>query len=137
MKKWPLLTWERRDHRADVLVVTNGWPNEDNDTYCVFIKRQMESLVALGLRCDVLFIRGYRSPLAYPLAAARLLGWSLAGRRRYRLGHAPSGGAAPAPAFYRRLPLLVSYLGDDLLGTPHAAARVSPASPGRRFLVRP
>ena len=66
MRKWPLLTWERRDPQADVLVVTSGWPNEDNDTYCVFIKRQTESLVAHGLRCDVLFIRGYRSPLAYP-----------------------------------------------------------------------
>ena len=136
MKKWPLLTWERRDHRADVLVVTNGWPNEDNDTYCVFIKRQMESLVALGLRCDVLFIRGYRSPLAYPLAAARLLGWSLAGGRRYRLVHAHSGEAALAAAFYRRVPLLVSYLGDDLLGTPDAAARISRASRVRRFVVR-
>jgi glycosyltransferase involved in cell wall biosynthesis len=136
MKKWPLLTWERRDHRADVLVVTSGWPNEDNDTYCVFIKRQTESLVARGLRCDVLFIRGYRSPLAYPLGAARLLCWSLAGRRRYRLVHAHSGEAALAAAFYRRAPLLVSYLGDDLLGTPDAATRISRASRVRRFVVR-
>jgi teichuronic acid biosynthesis glycosyltransferase TuaC len=136
MKRGRLLTWERRDHRADVLVVTTGWPNEDNNTYCVFIKRQTESLVARGLRCDVLFIRGYRSLFAYPLAAARLMAWSLAGRRNYRLVHAHGGEAALAAAFYRRAPLLVSYLGSDLLGAPDAAAKISRPNRIRRFLLR-
>jgi len=72
VKKKPLLSFERKTMGADVLVVTSGWPSDDNDTYCVFIKRQTESLIDRGLRCDVLFIRGYRSPRAYPLAAARL-----------------------------------------------------------------
>src|SRR2546425_3520133 len=102
----PLLTLEREDPDAKILVVTSGWPNEDNDAYCVFIKRQVESLVDRGARCDVLFIRGYRSRLAYPLAALQLGYWSLTGRRHYRLVHAHSGEAAVAASFYRRAPLL-------------------------------
>jgi hypothetical protein len=86
--KRPLLTFERRHSEADVLVVTSGWPTEERATYCVFIERQMNSLVKLGLLCDVLFIRGYRSLLAYPVAMLRLAFWSLTGKRRYRLVHA-------------------------------------------------
>src|SRR2546421_4401219 len=89
-----LLTLEREDPDAKILVVTSGWPNEDNDAYCVFIKRQVESLVDRGLRCDVLFIRGYRSKLAYTLAALLLGYWSLTGRRRYQLVHAHRREAA-------------------------------------------
>jgi teichuronic acid biosynthesis glycosyltransferase TuaC len=136
VKKRPLLTWERKDARSDVLVVTSGWPNEDDDTYCVFIKRQMQSLIDRGLRCDVLFIRGYRSPLAYSLAAGRFAAWSLARRRKYKLVHAHSGEAALAAGFYRGAPLLVSYLGDDVLGTPDEHGRIQRASKVRRAIIR-
>ncbi|HEX9378950.1 MAG TPA: glycosyltransferase [Gaiellaceae bacterium] len=137
MTRRPFVTLEHEDERADVLVVTSGWPNEDNDTYCVFIKRQMESLIRLGLRCDVVFIRGYRSPLAYLLAAVELGWWSVVKKRgRYRLVHAHSGEAALAATFYRRAPLLVSYLGDDILGTPGADGRVPLLSRLRRSLFR-
>jgi glycosyltransferase involved in cell wall biosynthesis len=135
MLKGPLVTFERVDPEADVLVVTNGWPHETNDTYCVFIKRQTDSLIERGLHCDVLFVRGYRSPLAYLAAAGRLAVWSF-GRRDYRLVHAHGGETALAAAFYRRCPLLFSYLGDDLLGTPGAAARISYLSRIRRGILR-
>jgi glycosyltransferase involved in cell wall biosynthesis len=134
----PLLTFERSDPLADVLLVTSGWPNEDNETYCVFVKRQVESLVERGLRCDVLFVRGYRSPLAYAVAAVRIFAWSLRRRRRrrYRLVHAHSGEAAVAAAFYRRAPLLVSYLGSDLLGRPRLDGSVSLIERLRRAFFR-
>jgi hypothetical protein len=60
LSRRPLVTVEHQDPAAEVLVVTSGWPNEDDDTYCVFNERQMESLMRRGLRCDVMFIRGYR-----------------------------------------------------------------------------
>jgi teichuronic acid biosynthesis glycosyltransferase TuaC len=132
----PLVTLERDDPGARVLVVTSGWPNEDIETYCVFIKRQVESLIDCGLSCDVLFVRGYRSPAAYPLAALRLAAWSLLGKRRYRLVHAHGGEAALAATFYRRAPLLTSYLGDDLLGTPRADATIPLHSRIRRACFR-
>jgi teichuronic acid biosynthesis glycosyltransferase TuaC len=131
-----LVTLERDDPAAEVLMVTSGWPNPDNETYCVFIKRQVESLVERGLRCDVLFIRGYRSPLAYLVGALRLAAWSMTRKRRYRIVHAHGGEAALAASFYRRAPLLVSYMGDDLLGTPDAVGVVHLASKARRRLLR-
>jgi teichuronic acid biosynthesis glycosyltransferase TuaC len=136
VKNRDLLTWERKDPRSDVLVVTNGWPNEDNDTYCVFIKRQTASLIDRGLRCDVLFIRGYRSPLAYLIAAGRLASLSLARKPKYKLVHAHSGEAALAASLYRRSRLLFSYLGDDLLGTPDSTGRVSLTGRARRIIFR-
>jgi glycosyltransferase involved in cell wall biosynthesis len=137
MTSKPLLTIEHSDPHADVLVVTSGWPNEDNETYCVFIERQVASLVERGLRCDVLFIRGYRSPLAYPMAALRLFSWSLRRKRlSYRLVHAHSGEAALAAIFYWRAPLLVSYLGSDVLGRPRLDGSVSFLERLRRTVFR-
>jgi teichuronic acid biosynthesis glycosyltransferase TuaC len=132
----PLVTLERSDPRAQILVVTSGWPNEDVETHCVFIKRQVESLVEGGLRCDVLFVRGYRSPVAYPLAALRLATWSLFRGRHYRLVHAHGGEAELAATFYRCAPLLISYLGSDLLGAPRANATIPLRSRIRRAWLR-
>jgi glycosyltransferase involved in cell wall biosynthesis len=131
-----LLTFERQDKQSAVLILTNGWPSVENETYCVFIKRQVESLVERGFRCDVLFVRGYRSRLAYLLLGARLVGWSFLARRRYRLVHAHGGETALFATCYLRAPLLFSYLGDDLLGTPDAAGVVPFASRMRRGVIR-
>jgi glycosyltransferase involved in cell wall biosynthesis len=133
--KTPLVTFERRDPDAEILVVTNGWPHEEDETYCVFIKRQVDSVVAGGARCDVLFIRGYRTKVAYLAAAVRLATWALRSRN-YKLVHAHSGEAALAAAFYWRTSLLVSYLGDDLLGTPRSDGRVPLLARVRRQVFR-
>lgn len=129
------MTFERRDPAADVLVVTNHWPTDENPGYGIFMRRQLDSLVRRGLRADVLFVRGYRSPLAYPLAALKLLRMSL-GRRRYRLVHAHAGETALAAMFHLRAPLVVSYCGDDLLGTPDAGGAIPPRSRLRRGVIR-
>jgi glycosyltransferase involved in cell wall biosynthesis len=132
----PLVTLERDHPAADVLVVTSGWPNVDNEAHCVFVKRQVDALAVLGLDVDVLFIRGYRSDLAYPVAAARLMWWSLVARRRYRLVHAHGGEAAIASRFYLRAPLLVSYLGTDLLGWERNDGKVPLRHRIRRMMIR-
>jgi glycosyltransferase involved in cell wall biosynthesis len=130
-----LVTVERSDPEADVLVVTNHWPTDENPGYGIFMRRQLDSLVRRGLRCDVMFVRGYRSPLAYPAAALRLLRMSL-GRRRYRLVHAHAGETALAAMFHLRTPLVVSYCGDDLLGTPDAGGAIPWRSRLRRGAIR-
>lgn len=121
-----LVTLERIHEDADVLVVTSGWPRPENPVHCVFIRRQMDSLADRGVRYETLFIHGYRSRLAYFIAAARLA--ALNGRApRYRLVHAHGGEAALAAYCYRRGPVLASYLGGDLLGnayTPDAGMTV-------------
>lgn len=136
MKVRSLVTLVREDQDAEVLVVTSGWPSSDDEVYCIPVKRQMETLIERGVRCDVLFVRGYRSPLAYPLAAIRLAWWSLTARRRYRLVHVHGGEAVLPAAFYRRAPLLVTYLGSDLLGARRADGAVSLFWRIRRSIVR-
>jgi teichuronic acid biosynthesis glycosyltransferase TuaC len=130
-----LVTFEHRDPNADVLVVTNGWPHESDPAYCIFVKRQVQSLRAAGLRCDVLFIRGYRSFAAYVVGALALLAMSLR-RRRYCVVHAHSGEAAMAATCYLRAPVVASYLGDDLLGRPRPDGSVSRGVQAKRELVR-
>ena len=113
-----LVTLERIHGDADVLVVTSGWPRAENPAHCVFVRRQMDSLAERGVRYETLFIHGYRSPLAYFVAAARLAALN-ARAPRYRVVHAHGGEAALAAYCYRRGPVVVSYLGGDLLGNSY------------------
>lgn len=129
-----LLTFEHRDPDADVLVLTNMWPHDGRPDYGIFVKRQVDSLIAAGLRCDVLFIRGFRSPAAYPWATTALLARSL--WRRYLLVHAHSGETALAARCYLTAPVIASYCGDDLLGTPRADGSLTRSSKVRRRLIR-
>jgi glycosyltransferase involved in cell wall biosynthesis len=118
-----------------VLFVTNMWPHAESPSYGIFVKRQIDSLVDAGLECDVLFVRGYRSPLAYLVAALRLLIANWRGPR-YALVHGHGGETAPAVRFYLRAPILVSYCGDDLLGTPGADGTIPWRHRLRRWLLR-
>jgi teichuronic acid biosynthesis glycosyltransferase TuaC len=132
--RWPLVTIEPTQEDADVLIVTSAWPGPDRPKYGIFIARQVESLRRRGTRPDVLFVRGYRSPLAYVSAAALLVLFNLS--RRYRLVHAHGGEAALPARLYVRAPLLISYLGDDLLGSPRADGLVPTRRRLRSLLLR-
>ncbi len=133
--KRSLLTLEHTDPDARVLVVTNMWPTKERPSYGIFVKRQVDSLIAAGLRCDVLFIRGYRSPLAYLQAIRRLTAanWR---HPRYALVHGHGGETAIPLRFYMRGPVLVSYCGSDLLGSPRADGTITLSQRLRRSLLR-
>lgn len=131
-----LVTFEIRDVSPEVLVVTNAWPRADDSVYGVFIKRQIDSLRELGIPLDVMFVHGYRSKRAYPAAAAALTRLSRARRPPYRLVHTHGGETALAALGYRRAPIVASFLGDDLLGTPDLQGRVPATSRARRELIR-
>jgi teichuronic acid biosynthesis glycosyltransferase TuaC len=131
-----LPTWEHRDPAADVLVVTNMWPDAERPVYGIFIKRQVDSLIEAGVRCDVLYVRGYRSPLAYPWGAAWFLFNSVRIRRRYRLIHAHAGETALVVRCAVGTPVLVSYCGDDLLGDPAAEGGFTLQSRIRAWVIR-
>lgn len=131
-----LLELVGRDPGAEVLVVTNMWPDDERPVYGVFVRRQVESVRAAGVACDVLYLRGYRSPFAYPLAALRFLVSSITWRGRYRLVHVHAGETALAARFHARTPMLVSYCGDDVLGDPDANGRVSIRNRVRAWAIR-
>lgn len=136
MSRARLVTLEREDSQADVLVVTNSWPDAERPVYGIPVKRQIDAVVDAGARCDVLFVRGSRSPLAYVAGALLLASWSVTRRRRYRLVHVHGGETFFAAAWRRGTPMLVTYLGSDVLGSPRADGTMALEWRIRRRLVR-
>ncbi len=125
-----------RQPSAQVLVVTNMWPDEERSVYGIFVKRQVDSMRARGIRCDVVYIRGHLSSRAYPIAVLRFLAASLAWRRRYRLVHVHAGETALAARFFVGPPMIVSYCGDDVLGDPDDAGAITRSSRIRAAVIR-
>jgi teichuronic acid biosynthesis glycosyltransferase TuaC len=101
-----------------VLFVTNMWPDAERPWYGIFVKTQADSLRELGLTIDTLAVRGYARRGAYVRAAREL---ALArSRPDYDVVHAHYGHAGVLGRLQVRAPLVISYCGDDLLGTPAA-----------------
>ena len=97
-----------------VLVVTNLWPYEGDQSYGCFVKAQMESLRPLGVDYDVLFINGRESRWNYLRAFPQL-------RQRlhvkhYDLIHAHMGLSGLVARCQISLPLVVSFMGHDVTG---------------------
>ena len=132
----PLATLEHEDPDADVLLVTNAWPHPGEPRYGIFAKRKVDALVEAGLHCDVLFVRGFESPLAYVHAAVTVLWRSVARHGRYRIVHG-LGGETLLPCLVSiRGRRVISFWGDDLLGTPDFDGALVRGSRVRRFALR-
>jgi teichuronic acid biosynthesis glycosyltransferase TuaC len=116
-----------------VLFVTNMWPDEERPWYGTFVKSQAESLRDLGLEVDTLPIRGYAGRRAYASAAAAVARLPVG---RYDLLHAHYGHSGVVARLQRATPLIVSYCGDDLLGTVDAAGAVTRRSAVEAGLFR-
>jgi len=108
-----------------VLVVTNMWPREDRPAYGSFVRAQVDALRALGLDMQVHVIAGDRGAGAYagdiPVLRREVR------RRRPDLVHAHYGLSGWTAA-WQPAPLVVSFCGDDLLGTPAAGGGLTPRS---------
>lgn len=105
-----------------VLVVTNLWPTAADPSYGSFVKAQMESLRPLGVDYDVLFVNGRESLMNY-LGGIVQVRRSLAAQR-YDLIHAHFGLSGWVARFQLRVPLVVSFMGDDVLGRFDRRGRV-------------
>ena len=95
-------------------MITSEWASDPRHT-AHFIARQVRFLRAAGVDVDVFSFRGGRRPLRYLAAWARLrrrLAW---GGKRYDLVHAQFGQSGLL-ALPTRLPLVVTFRGDDLFG---------------------
>ena len=108
-----------------VLVVTNMWPREDRPAYGSFVRAQVDALRALGLDMQVHVIAGDRGAGAYagdiPVLRREVR------RRRPDLVHAHYGLSGWTAA-WQPAPLVVSFCGDDLLGTPAPGGGLTPRS---------
>jgi teichuronic acid biosynthesis glycosyltransferase TuaC len=131
-----MLTWEHRDPDATVLFVTNLWPDAERPVYGIFVERQIRSLIACGLKCDVLYVRGYLGQHVYLVAALRMLLLRRRYRHRYRLVHAHAGESALVISGLYGMPLVASYCGDDLLGHPRNDGSYSAMHKLRRLTIQ-
>jgi glycosyltransferase involved in cell wall biosynthesis len=114
-----------------VLVVTNMWPNEADPSFGCFVQEQMESLRPLGVDYDVLFVNGRKSRWNYLFGIGELRRWLRA--KNYDFIHAHFGLCGWVARFQLRLPLVITFWGDDVLGQPRRDGHITPM--GRFFQV--
>jgi glycosyltransferase involved in cell wall biosynthesis len=103
-----------------VLVVTNMWPSAERPHWGAFVKSQADSLAAAGCENTLYEIRGWRSTGEYAKALFEVPRVARACGAELVHAHYGLSGAA---AMRVRLPLVVSFCGDDLLGRALADGR--------------
>ena len=99
--------------RIRVLMITSVWPAPGMSRTAHFIKRQADFLEAAGIDVDVFYFKGAKNPFNYLKAWLRLRA-KLRGER-YDLAHAQFGQSGVL-ALPKRMPLVVTFRGSDLLG---------------------
>jgi teichuronic acid biosynthesis glycosyltransferase TuaC len=99
-----------------ILVVTNLWPTTEDPGYGSFVEAQMESLRPLGVEYDVVFINGRKSVWNYVRGIGEMR--SRLRRQCYDLIHAHFGLSGWVARCQLRRPVVVSFMGDDVLGRP-------------------
>lgn len=99
-----------------ILVVTSMFPTTDNPAFGIFVREQVDSLRRKGVEIDVLFIEGYKSKWNYLKSVWPLYRKVLTGR--YDLVHSHYGLNGWVGRMQFILPLVVTFHGDDILGTP-------------------
>jgi glycosyltransferase involved in cell wall biosynthesis len=112
------------------------WPDADRPLYGIFVKRQIDALQEKGIRCDVIYLRGYVSTTVYALAALRLLWASVSWRGRYRLVHVHAGETGLAARCFVGPPMIATFHGDDILGDRRVDGTKPLISRVRSALVR-
>ena len=105
-------------------MVTNLYPYPGYPAYGNFIKGQIDSLEPEGVHSRVIFINGRESKLNYLRSPFDL--WRILNREPYDLVHGYFGLGGLVARMQPRLPLVVSLIGDDLLGQPDRYGRNSP-----------
>lgn len=96
-----------------VLMITTAWPDPGQPRSTHFVKRQADFVGRSGVDLDVYAFQGAKNPLNY--ARAWLDVRRRLRRRRYDLVHAQFGQSGLA-ALPKRLPMVVTMRGSDLLG---------------------
>jgi glycosyltransferase involved in cell wall biosynthesis len=98
------------------------YPGPDDPTYGNFVATQMQSIAETGAKVRVEFIDGRRSTWAYGKAIFRIRRLARSGQFDLVHGHYGLSGFVAA---FQPLPLVVSFCGDDLLGTPNGRGGIT------------
>lgn len=102
-----------------VLLVTGVYPTDQAPYSGTFIKSQADSLVAAGAQVEVLHPRPGLTLLRYAWAVSQVFLKTLSGR--FDVVHGHYGLWCLVGRIQWTTPVVASFLGDDLLGTPSEA----------------
>src|SRR5437016_3796307 len=97
-------------------MVTGAYPSEQRPHWATFIKSQVESLIEAGLEVEVLRPAPGWMPLRYARATTQISWKAITGR--FDIFHGHFGLWCLVARLQWRVPVVASFLGDDLLGTP-------------------
>jgi len=95
--------------------MTAIYPTRENPAFGSFVRTQAEALKRAGIGVEVLVLKGRNRKLIYPKGVSQLrnqLKWGL-----FDLVHAHYGFVGMVARTQWKVPLVVTYHGDDLLGT--------------------
>ncbi len=101
-----------------VLMLTGIYPTEQNPHSGTFVKTQVDSLVAEGIKVDIVHPKPGPVPLRYASAVIQVFFKTLTGR--YDVVHGHYGLWCLLTRLQWKTPVVADYLGDDLLGTVKA-----------------
>ena len=116
-----------------VLAATNMYPAGDDPGFGAFVADQMAWVARSGVEVAIEFIDGRRGKAAYLRGLGRVRRRAV--RERFDLVHAHYGTVGFLASF-QPLPFVVSFCGDDLLGTPDGAQGITLSSRLQRMLSR-
>ena len=102
--------------RLRICMVTNMYPTEEKPHYGTFVKSQIDSIVDRGHDVTLFYIEGFRSPYEYARAIPALR--KVIKNGDFDVVHAHYGLSGIVARMQSDVPVVVSFCGDDLLGTP-------------------
>jgi glycosyltransferase involved in cell wall biosynthesis len=106
-----------------ICMVTNMLPTPDDPAFGAFVKTQIDSIAAAGHDVNTLWIDGRASKKNY-VRSIRTLNKMLAAKK-VDIIHAHYGLSGIAACAQRRCPVVVSFCGGDLLGTPNGEGGIT------------
>ena len=106
-----------------VLTITAVYPSPERPDYGAFIRSQVESLTRAGVDMDVQIIRGKRRKLMYLEA---LVHFARCRAQRYDVIHAHYSFSGFIARMQLKTPVVVSFMGSDLLGNIDASGQRAP-----------
>lgn len=100
------------------------WPTAASPGFGSFVKEQAESVRTLGIDYDLLFINGRTSQWNYLAGVGQMR--RLLRKGGYSLVHAHFGLSGCVARLQARVPLVVTFHGDDVLGRFQKDGRIAP-----------
>ncbi len=100
--------------KLNILVITNTYPTTNTPGDAPQIKDQVEAIKAKGNDVEVMYVSHYRGIWSYIAAALKIMGLSFQ-HRHYDLIHAYYGHCGFLARLQAKYPVVVTFLGSDLL----------------------